>query len=114
MTEKRHWIYIGSSHWPDGDPRQEDQPTWHWSPDADSYGEEGRALCGRVFPGSPYVSADPPAADQHVCPRCEEAIKKVWQEAANKIDLAANFMEVVKYQQTYDFMFGKPTVRPDR
>lgn len=83
---KRHLIYINpQTYYGDRDARSQGKPAWHWSPDADAYGEKGRALCGQVFPGSPYVSAEPPARDQHLCPGCEAAIKKLCLEAGEKI-----------------------------
>ncbi len=64
----RHWIYVGGDYYGPRDRRRDNPPLWHWSPDADSYSEA--ALCGEVFPGSPHVSAEPPAADQPICPGC--------------------------------------------
>jgi len=73
-TEPRHWIYIGEMYWGE---RQPEDPGfgWHWAEDADGYGDDGKALCGRVFPGSPSVSREGPEDGFEVCEGCSAALR---------------------------------------
>lgn len=74
VTEPRHWIYIGRDYWGPTLP-QDPGYGWHWAEDADSYGDDGKALCGRVFPGSPLVSREGPDDGFEVCAGCSEALR---------------------------------------
>lgn len=76
----RHWIYIGPLYWGNNNSRAVEPPAWHYSPNADSYGEEGRTFCGQIFAGSPIVSSEAPEHD--ICFACSEVLKT--QEKKNR------------------------------